>query len=107
MNDRLVMLGAVVLAAGMGAVALSTLHGRESAQAGVVRVPRHRVDLSTAQASELAMLPEVGPSLAARIVADRARNGGFPTLADLSRVRGVGPSTLEALRPDARAGRMP
>ncbi|MCA9602441.1 MAG: helix-hairpin-helix domain-containing protein, partial [Myxococcales bacterium] len=52
------------------------------------------LDLNTASAAELELLPHVGPALAARIVADRARRGDFHSVAELARVRGVGPKTL-------------
>jgi competence ComEA-like helix-hairpin-helix protein len=40
----------------------------------------------------------VGPSLAQRIVDDRATHGAFANIDALLRVRGVGPHTLERLR---------
>ena len=66
--------------------------------------PRHRIDVSTASVAELALLPEIGPSLAARIVADRAALGPFGSVDDLARVEGLGVARIEALREDARAG---
>ena len=77
------------------AAALAVLdHG----DASVIEVPRHRIDLGTASASELALLPGVGPALAARIAADRVRNGSPASLDELVRVAGIGPATLESLR---------
>lgn len=58
-----------------------------------------RIDLNTASVSELQLLPDVGPTLAERIVADRDRLGPFETLDDLDRVEGVGPRTIAGLRP--------
>jgi competence ComEA-like helix-hairpin-helix protein len=68
----------------------------------VVDVPRHRVDLACAGVDEIALLPGVGPSLAARIVADRAAHGAFASVEALSRVPGVGVATLEAVRDEIR-----
>jgi competence protein ComEA len=65
-------------------------------------VPRHRVDIDRAGADEIAMLADVGPSLAARIVADRAARGPFASVDDLRRVRGVGQATLDGIREDIR-----
>ncbi len=62
-------------------------------------LPVWRVDLDHAGVDELAALPGVGPSLAAAIVADRQANGPFKTLAEFDRVRGVGPSILEQIKP--------
>ena len=58
-----------------------------------------RIDPNTASADELDRLPKVGPALAARIVAHRARTGPFRTLGDLDAVSGVGPSLLETVAP--------
>lgn len=55
-----------------------------------------RVSLNTASARELELLlPGVGPVLAARIVAARP----FTHIDDLLEVSGIGPATLEKLRP--------
>ncbi len=57
------------------------------------------VDLNAAQSNELKALPEVGEALASRIVNFRESHGPFTTLDDLTQVPGVGPRTLEQLRP--------
>lgn len=54
-----------------------------------------RVNLNSASREQLEALPRVGPALAARIVAARP----YRSLADLDRVKGIGPSTLAALAP--------
>jgi competence ComEA-like helix-hairpin-helix protein len=63
------------------------------------------VDVNAAGPDELALLPRVGPSLAAAIVADRDARGPFRAIADLDRVRGIGPATLDGLRPHVTVGR--
>ncbi len=60
------------------------------------------VDVNTATAAELTGLPGVGPVIAARIVAYRDSAGPFARVDDLVRVRGIGPATLERIRPRAR-----
>ena len=62
------------------------------------------IDLNSAGADELSLLPGVGPALAARIVEDRQARGPFRSIEDLDRVRGVGPALLRGIRPHARAG---
>jgi competence ComEA-like helix-hairpin-helix protein len=62
------------------------------------------IDVNRADAAALATLPGIGPVLAARIVAYRDSVGPFPDLDALVAVRGVGPATLERLRPLLRAG---
>jgi competence protein ComEA len=58
-----------------------------------------QVDVNRADWPELALLPGIGEQLAKRIVNDRAGNGPFRDLDDLRRVRGIGPRTLDAMRP--------
>ncbi len=60
---------------------------------------RFQVDINKAEAPELAELPEIGPTLAQRIVDTRAQSGPFRDHDDLRRVRGIGPVTLERIRP--------
>lgn len=58
-----------------------------------------RLDVDTAGASALDRLPGIGPSLAARIVADRESRGPFGGVEALARVKGIGPALVERLRP--------
>jgi competence ComEA-like helix-hairpin-helix protein len=55
-------------------------------------------DLNRASAEDFRLLPGVGPKLAARIVAERERRGGFRRAEDLREVRGIGPITFARLR---------
>lgn len=57
-----------------------------------------KIDPNTATAAQLESLPGIGPSLALRILEARASQP-FHSLADLDRVKGIGPSKLEKLRP--------
>ncbi len=61
--------------------------------------PGELVDVDRAPDRELARLPRVSLALARRIVADRQANGPFRALEGLDRVPGIGPRTLERLRP--------
>jgi competence protein ComEA len=65
-----------------------------------------RIDLARADAAALEVLPRVGPALAAAIVAERER-APFCALADLERVRGVGPRTRAGLAAWLEPGRDP
>jgi competence protein ComEA len=58
-----------------------------------------RVDINRADRGELMMLPGIGPSLADRILDYRGTHGPFDGLNDLRKVSGIGPATLEKLRP--------
>jgi len=55
------------------------------------------VDINSADAAALDTLPGIGPSTAAKIVADREANGPFASPEDLGRVSGIGPKKLETL----------
>lgn len=59
----------------------------------------YTVDVNQASEMDLLNLPEVGPSLAERILAYRREHGDFHGLADLGKVPGVGPQTLKQLAP--------
>jgi competence protein ComEA len=60
---------------------------------------RYLVDINKAQWPELVELPQIGETLARRIVESRAAAGPFGDHDDLMRVNGIGPRTLERLRP--------
>ncbi len=57
------------------------------------------VNVNTADADALALLPRVGPALAGRILEFREANGAFKALDDLLLVRGIGERTLELMKP--------
>lgn len=58
-----------------------------------------RVAVNRASEAELVVLPGVGPALARRIVEARDIRGGFQVAEDLLDVPGIGPATLERMRP--------
>ena len=62
------------------------------------------IDLNTAPAEQLELLPGIGPARAAAIIADRQAMGPFRTVDDLQRIRGIGPATVESLRPYVSLG---
>jgi competence protein ComEA len=55
------------------------------------------INVNTATAQELEVLPGIGPTLAAAIVQERDRNGAFRSIDDLNRVPGIGPGRLAQL----------
>jgi competence protein ComEA len=57
------------------------------------------VNVNTADASQLELLPRVGPSISARILEFRKENGPFKALEDLMLVRGIGEKTFEQMKP--------
>lgn len=63
-----------------------------------------RLPLDRASAADLELLPGVGPTTAARIIESRATDGPFRTVDELARVKGIGPRTVERLRPFLAVG---
>ncbi len=61
-----------------------------------------RININTATAAELELLPGIGPALAARIVEHRATHGPFASVDRLDDVKGIGPSKLAKVRPLVR-----
>jgi competence protein ComEA len=59
----------------------------------------HRVDLNTAEKAELLQLDGVGPAMADAILAHRRDHGRFDSVEALTDVHGIGPKTLDKLRP--------
>ena len=72
---------------------------RRAAQLSRPLAPGERIDLDSADVTEITRLPRVGPALAQRIVAWRAQHGAFGSLERLDSVSGVGPKLVDALRP--------
>ncbi len=60
---------------------------------------RFQVDVNRADWPEMIQLPGLGKTLAQRILSERQENGPFHDLEDLVRVHGIGPRTLERIRP--------
>jgi competence protein ComEA len=56
------------------------------------------VNINSATAEQLDVLPGVGPTTAAAIVSHREQHGPFQTVEQLADVRGIGPAKLDALR---------
>lgn len=107
-GDSAPVLALSLLVAAMALVGLANERGRAAAptKAPVVVAPPEspgaialregrRLDINHASAADLELLPRVGPAIAARIVAARP----FRSAEDLQRVRGIGPRTVERLRP--------
>ncbi len=78
----------------------------ETAAARALRQGRP-MDLNGASAEDLTLLPRIGPALAGRIVAWRDAHGPFESVDALTEVRGIGPRTLERLRPLVRVDPSP
>jgi competence protein ComEA len=61
--------------------------------------PGSMVSLNSADEAALEVIPGIGPVKAAAIVQYRTDNGAFSSLDELLDVTGIGPATLESIRP--------
>ena len=68
-------------------------------------LPGERIDVNTADVYDLQRLPGIGEKRALDIIAWREEHGPFRSLDELVNISGIGPATLEGLRPYAAAGR--
>jgi comEA protein len=57
------------------------------------------VNVNSATAEELSLLPGVGPAKAQAILEYRKEHGAFKRVEDLSEVKGIGDKALESMRP--------
>ena len=73
-------------------LALAAVPFAASALTGVVNV-------NTANAEELSLLPGVGPARARAIIELRQQRGGFKRVEDLLEVMGIGEASLAKLKP--------
>lgn len=99
--------GALALVALVGMAVYWAAHGGGSGRLiEIDRAASHpahfQLDINEAGWPELSVLPGVGETLARRIVESRAETGRFADVEDLRRVRGIGPRTLERIRPYLR-----
>lgn len=83
----LVLLSGTALAAGSEAAARAAVAGT-----GVVNV-------NSATADELTLLPGVGPARAQAILEYRKEHGAFKRVEELGEVKGIGDKALERMRP--------
>jgi competence protein ComEA len=73
------------------------LAGPGEAAAGDAGAATGLVDLNTATSAQLEELPGIGPALAAAIIAERERRGGFRSVQELRDVRGIGEKRFQDL----------
>jgi competence protein ComEA len=92
--------GVVLVALGVAFAAGANLPGTSKANAGenALVLPDARIDINSADAGTLSLLPRIGETLSERIVEDRDRRGAFESVEALDRVKGIGPRTVENVR---------
>jgi competence protein ComEA len=70
------------------------------AELGTPIIPdsNHRININTANQTELESLPGIGPVLAMKIIAYREANGPFSTIEEIIDVSGIGQATFELIK---------
>ncbi|MCF7803008.1 MAG: helix-hairpin-helix domain-containing protein [Candidatus Marinimicrobia bacterium] len=58
-----------------------------------------QLNINTADRESLMELPRIGPAMSKRIIAHREKNGYFKSFEDLLKVKGIGPATIQKLKP--------
>lgn len=71
--------------------------GNDPDQAPLELLPGKLIDINSATAAELTLLPGIGDSLAGAIVAYRSENGAFMSLEQLMEVPGIGKGRFAAI----------
>jgi competence protein ComEA len=91
----------LVLAAVLSIAALPASAAPAGADGKEAKEPKKSavININAADASQIALLPRIGPSVAQRIIDYRKKNGPFKTTDDLMLVQGIGDKTYQLLKP--------
>lgn len=79
--------------------ASKTVEGTVKTEAIVAPATEGMVNVNTAEVNELMNLPGIGTKKAEAVIDYRKSHGLFKGLADLGKVKGIGPKMLEKLKP--------
>jgi len=75
------------------------LNSSESSTENDSKLQIEIININTAEKQNLVKLPKIGPVTAERIIRFRDDYGPFKSFDDLLKVKGIGPKTLEKLKP--------
>lgn len=76
-----------------------TAFDRENESAVEADLPPEPININSAGLVEFETLPFIGMEKAKAIIAYREKQGAFRSLEDLTKIKGIGPATLEKIKP--------
>ena len=103
-GKRLAAAALVVGLLGGTAVWAQQAPGTRAAGPAGTRVTTALININTADAATLEVLPGIGPVKAKAVVEYREKNGPFKMIDDLKNVSGIGDKTLQDLRDKVTVG---
>jgi competence protein ComEA len=77
----------------------SAIQSQTEASTGIHQSNDGKINLNTATAQQLMLLPGVGETTAQKIIEYRTENDGFTTIEDIMKVNGIGEKKFEQLKP--------
>ncbi len=77
----------------------NTERSQDSTTKSIVLSKPALLNINTASAKELQTLPNIGEKMAKRIIDYRTQHGNFASVDALQKVKGIGPKTIEKLKP--------
>ena len=78
---------------------IATMSAAAMADTAPAAAPAGVVNINTADAAQLSLLPRVGAKVAQRIIDYRKEHGSFAKTSDLMQVKGIGDKTFQTLSP--------
>lgn len=93
-RDDLVIAVVILAWLGLGIITVQRNHTTHDATP-----PAALIDLNRADAALLTAIPNIGPALAERLVTHRAAHGHWTAIEQLGDVKGIGPATIQRMRP--------